>query len=256
MNRRILLATVVVALLVGFAGCSAFFGGISDEDLDREQEYDDLRDSDADVAIGIESGSMISDGEFRAVYDLNDTAELSMYRSNFYRDEALDVYAVRYWYPNGTELTGSELEVEQEGTSTDIRVPDGNGTLAVSGSAGSRTFQLPAYVEGSYEVTLPEAYRTSNFLLGDVNPGDYEREVVDDRERLWWDELEGTISLRYYQSRDIPLFLGLVAIVTLVGGAGIAYYYRQLKQLRKQREEMGLDVEIEDDDRGPPPGLR
>ncbi|WP_255170008.1 DUF5803 family protein [Natrononativus amylolyticus] len=257
MNRRLVLAAIAVALLATMAGCSMIFGGISDEELDREEEYDDLRDSDADVAIDIEGGSLIGSGEFRAVYDLNDTEELSLYRSNFYRDEALDIHSVRYWYPNGTEVTGSELDVDQSRSSTEVRVPDGNGTVAFSGGAGSKTFQLPAYTHGSYEVTLPEDHRTSNFLFGAVSPGGYEREVVDDRERLHWEHVDSTISLRFYNTRDIPLFAGLIGLLVLVGGTGIAYYYRQVKQLQDQREEMGLDVDIDDDSgKGPPPGMR
>ncbi|MFC4437272.1 MULTISPECIES: DUF5803 family protein [Natrialbaceae] len=255
MNRRLVLAVIAVALLTSLAGCSMIFGGISDEELDREQEYDDLHESDADVAVDIDSGSMIGGGEFRAVYDLNETEELSLYRSNFYREQALDIHSVRYWYPNGTEVTGSDLEVDQGRSSTEVRVPDGNGTLAFSGSAGSRTFQLPAYVEGSYEVTTPEGYRTTNFLFGDVNPGGYEREIVDDQERLAWNDVDSTISLRYYVARDIPIFVGLVGTVVALGGVGIAYYYRKVKQLREQREELGLDVDIEDDSDDGPPGF-
>ncbi len=257
MNRRLVLATIVVVALIGLAGCSMIFGGISEEELDREQEYDDLRERNATAAIDIEGGSIIGDSEFRAVYDLNETDELSMYRSSLYREEALDIHSVRYWYPNGTELNGSELDIDQGRSSTEVRVPDGNGTLAYSGSAGSRTFQLPAFVHGSYELTTPEGSRTTNFLFGNVNPGGYDREVVDDRERLDWEELDSTLSVRYYQTRDIPLFVGLVGVVTVLGGAGIAYYYRQVKRLREQREELGLDVDIDDDDSDPPPpGLK
>ncbi|RKD97869.1 DUF5803 family protein [Halopiger aswanensis] len=256
MNRRLVLAVLAVFLLAGTAGCLGFFGGISDEQLDQNASYDDLRDSEADVAVDVEGGGIISDGEFRAVYDLNDTEELSLYRSQLYRDEALDIRGVRYWYPNGTEVTGSELEVEQDRSSTQVRVPDGNGTLAFSGDAGRRTFQLPAYVEGSYEVTLPEGHRTSNFLFGDVSPGGYEREIVDDRERLTWESVDSPLSLRYYQTRDIPLFAGLIGAVVLLGGAGIAYYYRQIKRLQEKREEMGFDIDIDDSDDGPPPGMR
>ena len=256
MNRRLVLAVLAVGLLVTTAGCSTIFGGISDEELDREQDYDDLRDSDADVAIDVEAGGLVGDGEFRAVYDLEDREEISLYRSNIYGDEALDVHSVRYWYPNGTEVTGSELEVDQSRTSTEVRVPDGNGTLAFTGDAGRKSFTLPAFVEGSYEVWLPEGHRTSNFFFGDVNPNGYEREIVDDREHLYWDEVDSTLSMRYYLSRDIPLFVGLVSAVLLLGGAGIAYYYREVKRLREQREEMGLDVELDDSDDGPPPGMR
>ncbi|WP_226481773.1 DUF5803 family protein [Natrinema amylolyticum] len=255
MNRRLVLAAIAVALLATLAGCSALTGGISDEQLDQEGNYSDLRDSEADVAIDLEDGSLIDDGEFRAVYDLNGTEELSLYRSTLYRDEPLEINSVRYWYPNGTELTGSELEVEQGQSETSVQVPDENGTLAFSGDAGRKTFQLPAYVDGSYEVTVPEGHRTSNFLFGDVSPNGYDREVVDDRERLYWDDLDSTISLRYYLTRDIPLFLGLVGAAVLLGGIGIGYYYRQVKRLRKEREEFGLDIDTDDDSDGGPPGL-
>ncbi|OVE85618.1 DUF5803 family protein [Natronolimnobius baerhuensis] len=257
MNRRLVLAAVAVAVLVGLAGCSMIFGGISDEELDQEQEYDDLIDSDADVAIDIQGGGLLSSSEFRAVYDLNETEDLSLYRTSFYREEALDIHSVRYWYPDGTEVTGSELEIDQGRSSTDIQVPDENGTLAFSGSGGSQTFQLPAYTHGSYEITLPEDHRTSNFLFGDVNPSGYDREVIDNREHLSWDHVDSTISVRFYQTRDIPLFIGLIVTAVILGGIGIAYYYRKVQQLQEEREEMGLDIDIDDDsDDGPPPGLR
>ena len=256
MNRRLVLAVLAVGLLVTTAGCSTVFGGISDEELDREQEYDDLRESDADVVIDIEGGNMIDNGEFRAVYDLDGQEELSLHRSTLFSEEALDIHSVRYWYPNGTMVTGSELDVDQGRSSTEIRVPDGDGELAFSGEAGRKTFTLPAYVEGSYEVRLPEDHRTSNFLFGDVSPNGYEREVVDGEERLYWENVDSTISLRYYLLRDVPLFVGLIGTVALIGGAGIAYYYREVKRLREQREEMGLNVDIDDDsDEGPPPGM-
>ncbi|MFP9190418.1 DUF5803 family protein [Natronosalvus vescus] len=254
-NRRLLLATAVVALLMVTAGCSMIFGGISDETLDEEQDYDDLRDREANVTIEVGSGGIISSGEFRAVYDLNDTEELSLYRSTFYRENALDIRAVRYWYPNGTELTGSEIHVDQGRSSTEVRVPDSNGTLAFTGDAGQRTFYLPAFVDDSYEVILPEGYRTTNYLFGQVSPGGYDREVRDDREHLTWEHTGSSLSIRFYPSRDIPIFIGVLVLVTTLGGLGVAYYYRQVKRLEEQRKEMGIDVEMDDDDRKrPPPG--
>lgn len=247
---RLALAVGLVLLMTTMAGCSVIFGGIDDETLDAEGEYDDLRESDADVAIDVEGG------EFRAVYDLNGTEELSLYRSGLYADDPLDIRAVRYWYPNGTELTGSEIDVDQDRSSTDVAVPDGNGTLAFSGDAGAKTFSLPAYVSGSYEVTLPRGQRTNNFFFGDVNPGGYDREIVDDRERLTWDELDSTISVRFFLDRDIYLFAGLVGVVTVLGGGALGVTYLKVKRLRERREEMGLDVDLDDDSDGPPPGMR
>lgn len=232
-------------------------GSISDKKLDREQQYEDLKASDADVAIDIKSKGVTGGGEFRAVYDLNGTEKLSLYRSGFTRNNPLDIHSVRYWYPNGTEVTGSELHIDQGRSNTEVRVPDGNGTLAFSGEAGSKTFQLPAFLEGSYEVTTPEGHRTSNFLFGSVNPSGYEREIVDNQERLRWEHVDSTISLRYYLTRDITLFAGLVGGVIALGAVGIVYYYRQVKQLREQREELGLNISIDDDSNdGPPPGFK
>ena len=250
MNRRLVLATVAVAALLMGAGCAAFSGGISDEQLDREQNYSDVRDSDADVTIALEDGNLLHGGEYRAVYDLTGTEELSLSRSTIYSEEPLDIRSVHYWYPNGTEVNGSDLDIEQGGSATTIAVPDENGTLAFSGDAGRKTFRLPVYVAGSYEVRLPENHRASNFLFGEISPNGYEREVVDDRVRLTWDELETdrTLSLRYYLTRDIPLFLGLMSVVGLLGTIGIGYYYRQIKRLRAQREEFGIDLDDDSDD--------
>jgi len=50
----------------------------------------------------------------------------------------MNVHSVRYWYPNGTELTGSELEIEQGGSMTTVQVPDGDGTLRSPARPGAR----------------------------------------------------------------------------------------------------------------------
>lgn len=256
-HRRLLLGTLAVVALAALAGCSMFFGGISDEELDREADYEDLLDHDEDVVIDVESGGWLGSGEFRAVYDLEDTDSISLSRSQLYRDQAIDIHGVRYWYPNGTKVTGSELDVDQGRSSTDVVVPNGNGTLAFSGEASSRSLTLPAVVEGSYNVTLPSGHRTSLFLFGDVNPSGYDRTVENDRERLVWDDLDSTLSIRHYQTRDVPIFFGIVLLVGGVGTAAITRTYRHVQRLREKREELGLDVELDDDDeRRPPPGFR
>lgn len=250
-NRRLLLAVLAVAVLAGLAGCSAFSGGISDEELDREGEYDDLRERNATVAIDLEAGGVVQDGEFRAVYSLDGTDEVELYRTELYRDRAMDVHSVRFWHSNGTMVTGSDLDVDQGRSRTRIGLPADTGTLAFSGSAGRKSFALPNFVAGSYNVTLPDGYRSSSFLLGSVSPGGYDRTVRGDRESLAWSELEQDLSLRYYHSRDVPLFYGVVSLVAIVGGGALVWTYRRLKQLQRTRSELGIDS----DDSPPPPGV-
>ena len=249
-SRRRLLALSAVLALVALAGCLSVFGGISDEDLDREAEYDDLKAANATGAIDVDGG------EYRVVYDLNGTAEMSVSRSAYHRDRPLDIEAVRYWYPNGTAVNGSALSIDQGRTSTSIAVPDGNGTLAFTADAGSRTLQVPAVEEGAYVLALPEGQRTSHLLFGSVSPSGYDRTIEDDRERLHWEDLDSTIHIRHYVSWHVPVFYVLVAVVGGLGGLALLRTKRQIERLREQRRELGLDVDLEDDDEDrPPPGF-
>lgn len=250
-RKRLVSAILVLALLALMAGClSMIFGGISDETLDANESYDDLLDRDADVVIDVDGG------EYRAVFNLSETEEISMYQSTFYREEALDIEAVRFWYPNGTMVTGSQIYVDQGRSSTDVRFPNENGTFAYRASAGSRSLSVQAYTDGSYEVTLPSGYGTTNFLFGRVSPSGYDRNMVGDRERLFWDENDDDIAIRFYRTWHIPAFLGAVGVILIIGGGGIYHLYRKIQRLREQREELGLDIDIDDDsERRPPPGM-
>jgi uncharacterized protein HemX len=48
----------------------------------------------------------------------------------------------------------------------------------------------------------------------------------------------------------------MVALLLVLGVGGAAYYYRQIRETVKKREEVGLDVETGDDSEGGgPPGF-
>ncbi|WP_247731669.1 DUF5803 family protein [Halovivax limisalsi] len=251
-SRRLVLATAAVLCLLALSGCSGLFGGISDEQLDREGSYDDLRERNATVAIDVEDGGLLDEGSFRAVYTLNGTDELELYTSSFFSTQPLDVSAVRFWYENGTMVTGSELDVEQDRSSTDISLPASNGTLAFTANTDGSSFSLPAYVEGSYDVTLPEDHRTSMYLFGSVSPSGYDRTVEDDRERLVWDEVDGSISISYYQERDVPIFVGIVLVVLSAGAVALTYTYLKLRRLQRTREAIDGSLDATDDGGSPP----
>jgi hypothetical protein len=66
-----------------------------------------------------------------------------------------------------------------------------------------------------------------------------------------------SVAVRYYLQRDLYIFGGAAAGLFAAGVVGTLYYRRQIEELRKRREEMGIDVDTDDDDfgDGPPPGM-
>ena len=256
MNRR-LLGVLAVGLLFATAGCTGFFAeDVTDDDLDEEPpegEYD--WNTTQDVTIVIE------DQEYTAVYDLNGTTELNLFSRGFTSNSPLSFRALRYRYPNGTVITGSNdaVTVERSGSTRDVTVPNGSGMVAFTAGAGGKRFGTPAYLEGSYEVVLPPDARTRSLLFGDVAPGGYQTSV-DDRNRLHivWDDVSSAVLVRYYLQRDVLIFRGLLVVVGVIGGVGLVYLYRQVRRLQKRREELGLDVDTDDDlgGGGPQPGMR
>jgi hypothetical protein len=106
---------------------------------------------------------------------------------------------------------------------------------------------------------MPAGARTDIPLFSLTSPGPSRTTVEDNRAHLHWDDLDSdTLTVRYYLVRDLYLFGGLLGLVVLLGLAGVAYYYRQIKRARAIREEVGLDMDQGDDDvgdGGPPPGF-
>ena len=259
MNRRHLLAAGCLALLALTAGCFGP-GAISSEQLDREPAEPYQWDTERDVHIAVQTNSA-----FRAVYNVSGSGEsIELFRRDgFGGRNPLDVRAVRYRYPNGTVITGSELEargggIDRSRETVTVTFPgDEGGKLAFTAGATPKRFSLPVFVEGSYEVVLPPNRRVDIPVFGSVSPRGSTAEVVDGQTHIRWEEVTSRgVTVQYYLQRDIPIF-GAIAAVSLVIGLGGAYYYkRQIDQLREMREEMGLDVDVEEQDDGPPPGMR
>lgn len=257
MNTRLIVATAAVALLAVTAGCFGG-GGLTDEELDAEAEYD--WDTEEDVVIEVdEAGGFISDAEYRAVYDVTDHDSLTLYRPGITSDSPVRIRALQYRSADGEIVTGSELDVEYGDERTVVHLPDEEGgKLAFMANAGPKQVSQPAYVSGSYRVILPEGYAASDFLLGHVSPRSGETEVIDGRTNIVWEDVSSSISVQFYLERNQSIFWGLVAVFSVVGLGGYVYFSRQIERIRQKRAEMGLAVEEPDefDDDGPPPGLR
>lgn len=232
--RRSILA---LALVLVMAGCIGPFAGddIDDEALDAEANYTWDHPADAYIQLSV--------GSYTAVYELDGQDSFELSRMGWGTRQAVDVTAVRYRFPNGTELTGSDLDIDQSSGETTIDVPDGNGTLAFTGPAGSKEAEIPGLTTGTYVVELPGGHRVTNYFLSDVQPSADNVTLVDDRHVLQWDDHGGDLFMRYHLWRDHYLLYGAVLILTGIAVGGTLYYRRKIRRTIERRQELGLDVE-------------
>jgi hypothetical protein len=260
MNRRLLLAAGCLAVLALTSGCLGIgTGPVSEDALDSDPAEPYAWETDRAAHITVQENT-----QFRAVMDVNRSTVDLFRRDGFGGSSPLSVEAVRYRYPNGTIITGSEFRerggaVRETKDETVVELPPGTdrkGTLAFTSSGTPKRFTLPTYVDGTYEVVLPENRDIDFPVFGQVSPGNYET-IRDDRGRVkivWAEPVTAdTVSVRYYLQRDLYIFAGVLGAIVLVGIGGLLYRRRQIERLRKQRLEMGVDVDTNDDDE--PPGL-
>ncbi|MFB6080068.1 MAG: DUF5803 family protein [Haloferacaceae archaeon] len=265
MTRRVL-PLVALAALVVLAGCAGPFGGggVSDQRLDQPPARPYAWNAGVDAHI-----TVTKNATFRAVYRTNESQVKLYRRDGFGGRNAIPLSALRYRYPNGTVINGSTFADHGGGISRSRSAvtvvlptdgpPNATGQLAFSSRSTPKQFAIPTFVTGSYEVVLPAGRRVGFPLFGRVSPPGYETSVVDGHTHIRWDDVTGdAVIVRFYLQRDLAIFAGIVAGLILLGAGGALYYRRRIEALRRQREELGLDVEMEDDDVGDdgPPRIR
>ena len=255
MNRRLLLAFAAVALLALTAGCTGLFGGgeISQEDLEGDPSTSYEWNGSTDVRLNI------TDGEYRAVYEIDNRSEIELYeRESLGEETPVAVNTVRFRYSNGTVVTLGQEHVERQNSATVVTLPAEDGQLAFTAPHRGKSFSVPTYVEGSYEVVLPRGMRVGNMLLSQVRPGDYSTDLRDGRVHIVWSEVTAdNVVVRYYLARDLTIFSGIIVAGVVLALLGLGYFRFQIRQLERERKEMGLNVDTSDDefDQGPPPGM-
>ena len=255
MRKRFALAIGLLFLLAASAGCTSMFGPgeISQQQLSKNATYD--WDTSQNVTYNVTSN------QYQAIYELNKKGTLEIHQEESFGEEApVDISAVQFRYPNGTVVGADQITVKKTKSSTIIKPPQGQGTLAYTASRQGKTFYVPTYLKDkTYEVTIPRGMRVDTFLLSDVRPGSYDTTMEDGREHIIWSSPVSSdgISVRYYLGRDKWIFAGIVGLALIIGVIGLAYYRYQIRQLEREREEMGLNMDISDDDMGdgPPPGM-
>ena len=275
MNWRLLAAVAVLAVF-GLAGCTTLFGGgaASPESLSEDAEYE--------FDTGQDGYIVLNEDNYTAVYNVSKTDDetVELYRTDSLTiEQPLDIRALQFRYanesayPNGTVVRyvdGNATRVYPDGTTertdalsvnttrkrTQVALPADDGHLAFTAPKNGKEVAVRPPVNGSFEVALPPNTGASLPLLSEVRPDNDDRRTVDDRVHLAWGELDTSVLvIRWYLDRDLWLFGGMAAIAVLVGLAGAAYYYRQVQQAKKRRESEGLDVDVDDDGRDPPPGM-
>lgn len=273
MNRLVRLG--LCGFLAVTAGCMGIFGpGNPDpRSLSAEASYE--WNATAEAYLDIRGGS------YTAVYDLSnkttgDAGTFEVYRRDALgTEQPLPLEALQYRYPNGTRIVFQEgeavvlgpngstepttaLAVSRTRHRTVIAIPDATGKIAFTAPKTGKEIATPTFVDGAYEVVLPPHTSVAVPLLARVRPGGHTTtRGPDGRMHIHWDRMQArTVIVRYYLDRDLLIFGGLVALLIGAGVAGAAYYLLQIRQLVERRREVGLDVDIGDDDRRrPPPGM-
>lgn len=274
-------------LLLGFltvtSGCMGLFGpGSPDPDeLSADQQYDWNTGFDASISVNKNNYTTVLNVVNKTTGAAPNESDapggtIELYqRDALGTEQPLSLRAVQYRFPNGSRVVyedgktvlvspnGSErstsaLSVERTRKRTVVSLPGTEGQLGYTTPKNGKQVSTPTFVEGSYEVVIPEDTSVAVPLLARVRPGGAETTRIDDRVHIQWEPINGpSLAVRYYLERDIRIFGAMVALLVVVGIGGAGYYLLQIRELVEQREEVGLDVDVpDDDDRGPPPGMR
>jgi len=252
MKRR-LLALVGLVVLAGLAGC---FGPseVPEEDLTGNATYDWDRNAAAAYDLSRSTYAAVFAVDNRSTLEVHDRDALGV-------EAAVDISALQFRFQNGTVVnaTHRNLSATLEQRQTVISLPARSGQVAYSARRSGKQFSTPVVVPGRQTITLPPGTRVGVPLLSQVNPADYATTVADGRMTVAWaNQTGGTLTVHYYLQRDLVLFSLLLLVTLTLGVGGSVYYLRQIRRLEDEREDLGLEVETEDDprDRGPPPGMR
>lgn len=260
--RRRLLALCGLALLVFLAGCFGGGGEIPEDELTGEADYNWETDANASFTLQDSERFSFASETYAAVIDVQNQSSLEVFSvSTIQGESALQIEALQFRYRNGTVVnaTHQNLTAVRGSDNTEIRLPADNGTVGYTTSREGKRWVTQRYVDGPHEVTLPPGGRVGIPLLSRTVPGGRETSVSDNRMTIQWED-PGTdrLVVRYYLVQDILLLGGIAGLAAIVALGGVLYYYQTIRKARQKREEVGLDVEVDDDEFGddPPPGMR
>lgn len=290
-----LLALGLLALIATIAGCSTILGpGSFDQstlagDPNTTYDYNWTTNRTALLTLGKDSYTAVYAMQNRTTGNMNDNYSFEVYtRDALGTEQPLPVEALRFRYANGTilryarvegnategknihlvrvysngttELARGGLAVEKTRKRTVIYIPTNtSGKVAFTAPKNGKRVATPTFVRGSYEMILPRKGRVGFPILARIQPQQDEIRTVDGQVHVVWTGIDRarSVVVRYYLERDLLIFGALLVGLVVLGSIGATHYWLQIRETVRRREEVGLDVETdEDDDRGPPPGMR
>jgi hypothetical protein len=252
MNRRLLALVGLIALAV-LAGCLGP-SEVSESALTENATYDWNRDAAASYNL--------SRSTYSAVFTVSNNSTLEVHnRDALGVEAAVEISALKFRFGNQTVVnaTHANLSATLEQSQTVIRLPARNGQVAYTARRSGKQFSTPVVVPGRQTITLPSGTRVGLPLLSQVNPSNHTTSVENNQMTVAWaNQSSGALTVHYYLQRDLLLFSLLLLVTFTLAVGGSLYYLRQIRRLEDEREDIGLDVDTEDDpgDRGPPPGMR
>lgn len=250
MNRRVLAALALLGVLA-LAGCLGA-SDIPEEDLTGNATYD--WETNATTTFNLSRNS------YATLVEVTNQTTLSVYeRDALGTDSPVDLTALKFRFRNGTVVNASHanLSAQRSQEATTIAMPAENGTVAYTASRQGKSFGSPAFRTGSYEIILVPNTRIGIPLLSQGSPGGYSTQIDESGRQVvrWANVTRGSVSVQYYLQRDLLIFGTLFIVGLTLGVGGAVYYVRKIKRLERQRKDLGAEVEVEDEDGGPPPGM-
>ena len=286
-RRRLLVGVGLLALMVGLSGCTLLGpGSVNEGDLASDPgggEYEWGADTDAYLEVNRNNYTAVYRVGARSTGNLEPPYTMELYeRDALGTDQPIDPTALQFRYENGSRLrfvsedgsadlvmvreNGSRVDVPEEKLvvnktrrRTRVFLPTNEtGQLAFTAPKNGKQLATPTLVRGSHELVLPRGTSVGLPVLSQVSPSASRTETIDGRVHVFWENVDRapTLVVRYYLNRDLTLFGGMVALLVVLGSGGALYYYRQIRETVRKREEVGLDTEVGEDSGGDdPPGF-
>lgn len=254
------LAIVSLLILSMSAGCMTASDVGSDLDLGLGfGEQSDQTNSSYDWNTSANATLTVASNQYSSVYEL-EKKKLKLYTHGpVGSEQPLNVRAVKYRYPNETVVTTDhpDLSVKKSNKRTTLNAPSDNGKIAFVTDKRPKSISIPVFLDSkdsAYEIILPQNMDVDVPIIGTVSPGGYKTTTEDGRVHIVWDSIDANaVSVQYYLTRDLYIFSAVLVLGLIAGLAGAGYYIFQIRRLKRLRQRIEINADIDTGNGNDPP---